>query len=198
MLGLGVATDSTALNASIEGLIRERSDRADAIIDRLNALGVPAKREQIKASAGSSIGRMHIAREIVRLGYASTVQGAFNKYIKAGQPAYVPKKALDCSEAIAAIHAGGGLAFVAHPGVGNLYKRLDKVLSFPFDGIEVYHSRHTPGHAAQFAEIARENQLLISGGSDCHGNVKGERPLMGSVRIPYAVYESIKDALTGR
>jgi len=198
ILGLGVATDNAVLNASIEGLLTGRSDRADAIIKRLNALGVPAERASIEASAGSSIGRMHIAQEIVRLGHAKTIQGAFNKYIKAGRPAYVPKKSLDCSEAIEVIHAAGGLAFVAHPGVGNLHKHLDKVLAFPFDGIEVYHSRHTPGHAAQFAEIAKENGLLISGGSDCHGTVKGETPLMGSVQIPYAVYESIKAALAER
>lgn len=198
VLGLGVATDSTVLNASIEGLIAGRSDRADAIVDRLNALGVPAQREAIEKSAGASIGRMHIAQEIVRLGFATTVQGAFDKYIKAGRPAYVPKKGLDCSEAIRIIHEAGGLAFIAHPGVGKLHKHLAKLLAFPFDGIEVYHSRHSPGHVSQFTEAARENGLLVSGGSDCHGRVKGEDPLMGSVHVPYDVYARIKDALPTR
>ena len=72
------------------------------------------------------------------------------------------------------------------------------MFAFPFDGIEVYHSRHTPGHVTQFMEIARENRLLLSGGSDCHGRVKGENPLMGTVQVPYEVYGCIKDALAAR
>jgi predicted metal-dependent phosphoesterase TrpH len=71
---------------------------------------------------------------------------------------------------------------------------LPELLTFPFDGIEAYHVSHSPGRVEEFTALARERGLLITGGSDCHGTIKG-KALLGSVRTPIAVYEAILDAL---
>ena len=138
---------------------------------------------------------MHIALEIVALGHAPTIQGAFDQYIKAGRKAYVPKKAMSSNKAIESIHAAGGLAFIAHPCIGKVRNSLLKILQKPFDGIEVFHSKHSPGHIAELQAIAEEHKLLTSGGSDCHGSIKGHAPLMGQIRFPYSDYQKIKDRL---
>ena len=196
ILGLGVDSGPGPLVDALQKQAAARRERADRIVAKLNKLGVPVEREAIaRQTSEGVVGRMHIAKEIVALGHARSVQHAFDKYIKSGRPAHVPKEVLAVGDAVDLIHAAGGLAIVAHPGLGGLHHRLDELLSYPFDGIEAQHSRHSPGQILRFTEIAQSRGLLISGGSDCHGTIKGEEPLMGSVQVPYAIYENLKRAL---
>ena len=198
ILGLGVDPNSVSLTESLQYLADERAVRAEKMVAKLNALDVPVDIDALKAACGDGvIGRMHIAQAIVALGHAPTVQGAFDLYIKAGKRAYVPKKAMSSDKAIEAIHAAGGLAFVAHPCIGKVRNSLVKILQKPFDGIEVFHSKHTAGHIAELQAIAAERKFLITGGSDCHGSIKGHAPLMGQIRFPYSEYQKIIDRLPG-
>lgn len=196
VLGLGIQPENEVLQQGLRELVQGRSERADKMINRLNTLGIPVERGAIEArTAQGAIGRMHIAKEIRELGHARSVQDAFDKYIKAGRPAYVPKMRLACLEAIELIHQAQGLAFIAHPGLGDVQQALPKLLALPFDGIEVYHTRHSPGHLDQLTQLAQENYLLITGGSDCHGEIKDQPPLMGQTRVPYEHFQRIEAAL---
>lgn len=200
ILGLGVRTDCAELNTALDRIVRDRETRGRRIVERLRELGVPIEWTDVaKRAEGAAIGRMHIAQEILALGHASTVQGAFDRYIKGGRPAYVAKTLLPCSDAIDKIHAAGGLAFVAHPGIGRHEHRLEPMLdAFAFDGVEVWHTRHTADQAKRFAKIAATRTLLVTGGSDCHGTVKGQAPEMGKVKLPYRYFEAIQTALAAR
>lgn len=196
ILGLGIRPESEILQEALEEFLQNRAQRAHEIIARLNELGVPLEKSAIEAhTAQGAIGRMHIARELFERGHTRTVQGAFDKYIGAGRPAYIPKTRMPCPDAIDLIHQAHGLAFIAHPGLGDAPKTLDKLLTLPFDGLEAYHPRHSPGHTTQFTQLAQERNLLITGGSDCHGAIKNHPPLIGSVQVPYAHYARIKTAL---
>ncbi len=199
VIGLGVQPDSAPLCDALAGLREGRSTRADAMIGRLNELGMSVTRERVEAQTGDgTIGRLHIAKEVHRLGHVKTVQGAFDAYIGEGRPAFVPKALLPCREAIEVLHRAGGLAIMGHPGIGRVERILAELLDLPFDGIEVYHSQHSSGQASAFKRIAEERGLLISGGSDCHGGIKGQRPELGTVRVPYTCFEAIKAALIAR
>jgi 3',5'-nucleoside bisphosphate phosphatase len=52
------------------------------------------------------------------------------------------------------------------------------------DGLECYHTKHVASTAEHYVDMARRLDLLITGGSDCHGMAKG-KPLVGGVRLPY-------------
>lgn len=196
VVGLGVQPNCQALLDGLKGLVQGRAKRAGRMVARLQELGLPITLEHVQArTAQGLITRMHIAQEIVEAGRARTVQDAFDKFIRRGQPAFVPKALMPCTEAIALIHQAKGLAFVAHPGIGDLHRTLDALLALPFDGIEVYHSRHTASRVDDFTRIAGKRGLFVAGGSDCHGVVKGEKPLMGTVRVPYEHFEKLKEAL---
>ena len=197
ILGLGVDVEHAPLLAALEQFRDARASRADRILEKLNAVGVSISREDIEmtGSEGSAIGRLHVARAVHRLGFASTVQDVFDKFIGANKPAYVERVRVASPKAIDLIRDAGGLAFLAHPGIGAARKGLKRLLELPFDGIEVYHSKHAPGQVERFAGIARERNLLISGGSDCHGSAKTE-PEMGKVLVPYEYFERIQRALT--
>lgn len=196
VLGLGVDPACSTLTDALDGFRQGRIERAEKIMAKLVALGVPIEAQKVFTRAeGGSVGRMHIAAELHAMGLVPTVQAAFDRYIKGGKPAYVRRPAPSCAGAIELIHAAGGLAFVAHPGIGTMPKLLRTLLNLPFDGIEVYHSRHHPDQSAEFLILARDRDLLVTGGSDCHGAAKGHEPEMGKVRLAWEHYERIKSAL---
>ena len=137
---------------------------------------------------------MHIARALHAAGHVKTVQHAFDKYLKPGKPGYVGHPRLECAEAVELIHAAKGLAFLAHPGIGAPVRKLTGLLGLPFDGIECYHSKHSPGKTEMLLQLARERGLLVTGGSDCHGDAKG-RAEMGRVRLPMERFHAIVERL---
>lgn len=200
VVGLGVNPVEAGLLEGLETLARARRERVEAILSLLREKGIALDCEIANAHvAGGSVGRMHVAAELYRRGFTRTVQQGFDRFLNPGRAAYVPKKNMNLDEAIARIHGAGGLAFLAHPGLGtHTRRRLQALLSFPFDGIEAYHVVHSPGETAAFLELARERKLLVAGGSDCHGTVKGARPEMGKVHVPYEHFTRLLDALPDR
>lgn len=200
ILGLGVDAEDASLTDALARMAQLRFDRGLKMVEKLERIGVPISWDDIaaRAGAGGVVGRMHLAQAVVAGGYARTVQDAFDAFLKAGRPAYVPRESLTPQDAIAAIHGARGLAFVAHPGVGKVGSGLARLLDLGFDGVEVFHSRHTPAHEATFAKLVKTRGLLASGGSDCHGDIKGDGLLMGRVRVPYAVYAAIRARLDAR
>lgn len=196
ILGLGIDPACEELQKALEKQVNGRFIRAQKIVERLNALDVPITMEAVQARVGDgAIGRIHIAQEVLALGHATSVQGVFDQYIKAGRPAYMPKEVISLETAIDLIHAANGLAFVAHPGLGKNAIDLETLFAHPFDGIEVIHSRHSPDKRAKFEAFAKDRGLLMSGGSDCHGTAKKEKPLMGTVQVPIEFYMRIREAL---
>ncbi len=195
VLGLGVDLDNGPLLEGLDQLCQVRQRRGHDILERLATLGIHLS-DTLVADGGEAFGRMHIARAMTEAGHVKKPQEAFDRFLNNGRAAHVPKTAMPIAAALDLIHGAHGLAFLAHPGLGKtVRKRLPKLLTLPFDGIEVYHISHTPGRVEEFMALAQERKLLISGGSDCHGSVKG-RPLLGQVMTPVAVYETILDHLS--
>ncbi len=196
ILGLGVDPAEPKLLAALNTVSAGRIRRAERIVERLRGLEIPITMEDVAKRAGSgAMGRIHIAQELFAQGYCLTVQDAFDKFIGRGRKAFAPKPALTCDAAIQAIHGAGGAAFLAHPGVGKTGRILTRLLQFPFDGIEAYHSKHTAGEISEYVEAAAAAGLLISGGSDCHGRAKNAPPEMGKVRLAWAHVSALQRAL---
>jgi len=104
--------------------------------------------------------------------------------------------AAEPAEAIDGIHAGGGLAILAHPSHLNCantaqLRRVCRWLAHAgLDGIEAYHPDHTDAQTRAVLALAGELGLLVSGGSDFHGPNKPE-VRMGLPRAPLAVVEQL-------
>jgi len=193
VIGLGIDIASPPLGGALAHLHDARAKRSARMLERLAARGMPL---ELEAGAREGVvGRMHVARALVTAGHAKTVQQAFDKFLKPGKPGYVGQTKLDCNEAIELIHAARGLAFLAHPGLGAPRRKLLTLLGLPFDGIECYHSKHSPGQTDQFLQLARDRGLLVTGGSDCHGEAKG-RAEMGRVRLPIEHVERLLEGMT--
>ena len=175
-----------AIRPSLEGFQRERVDRGYAIVERLAIAGVPVNIEDVLAeAAGGALGRPHIARAMIRAGHVADHRDAFDKYLGAGKPAYVPKPRLDVGDAIGLAHAAGALAVWAHPGRDGTRERLVRLTALGMDGVEVRHPGHTPGDTQRLGRLAEELDLVPSGGSDWHGATEGYR-ILGNMHVPEA------------
>lgn len=127
-----------------------------------------------------NLGRIDIAKLCVMYGYASNIKDAFNKYlISAYNKTRDMNKKMNYQECLELIRNSGGIPVLAHPKSLNLPEKeflilLKDMIKYGLEGIEVYHSTHTPEEMSYYHQIANQYNLLISGGSDYHG--KGIKP----------------------
>jgi predicted metal-dependent phosphoesterase TrpH len=172
--------------------------RAEAIVERLNELGVPVSFERVRALAGrGAIGRPHIARAMVELGVIEDIPSAFTaQWIARGGRAYVEKFVLEPAAAIALVHAAGGVAVVAHPGDDDWGAgAIERWASAGLDGVEVDHPSHGPATRQRLRSLARRFGLVATGSSDYHGFNKDVR-LGENVTDPEA-YETLVARASG-
>lgn len=174
--------------AALETMLREfresRHVRAEQIVAKLNALAIPITFDAVLAqAAGGAIGRPHIARALIAEGWARDSRDAFDRYLGAGKPAYVPKQRLSVAEAIALIHTGSGIAVLAHPGGEGRRELVERFVALGLDGLEVRHPGHSAEDVARLGALVDFFRLVPSGGSDWHGAAEGSRTL-GVMRVP--------------
>lgn len=183
LLGLHLAA-LHVLDRALAALRDMRARRAEAIVERLQTLGVALSLADVLAYAGTGVvGRPHVARALVGAGWATDSRDAFDRYLGAGRPAYVAKEQLAVSDAIALIHQAGGLAVLAHPGPSGTRERLESLAAAGLDGVEVRHPSHSPADTARLAALAEHLRLVPSGGSDWHGAAVGPRTI-GMMNVP--------------
>ena len=194
ILGYLFREDDPELTEKLSSLAQGRTYRGREMVRRLNKLGIPLPWEDVASLAGEgTVGRLHIARALIRGGWIGSHNEAFAKFLNPNRPAYVPRMRLLPGEAIELIHNAGGVAILAHPKLINGDKLIPQLRDAGLDGLEVYHTRHSWQDVAKYSKIAQELDLLITGGSDCHGpGGKGE-VLMGQILVPGECLVALKE-----
>jgi 3',5'-nucleoside bisphosphate phosphatase len=183
LLGLHLR-DASLLERGLGELREMRTRRAEQIVQRLNGLGVQVAMSAVLAQAGTgALGRPHVARALIAEGWAVDSRDAFDRYLGAGRPAYVAKEQLEMRDAIAMIHAAGGLAVLAHPGAAATRERLESLRTQGLDGVEVKHPGHSSSETSRIRALTDQLGLLPSGGSDWHGAAEGPRTI-GMMQVP--------------
>jgi predicted metal-dependent phosphoesterase TrpH len=169
-----------------------RQNRIREMVQRLNEINVPLQADEVFALANCRApGRPHVARALVQAGLVGTLDEAFERFLKKNRPAWVPKFKMSASDATELIHQSGGVAVMAHPGLNRTDEIIPAMVESGLDGIECFHTKHSAAASEHYLQIARRFNLLVTGGSDCHGLSKG-RPLIGSVRLPYVHVEKLR------
>jgi predicted metal-dependent phosphoesterase TrpH len=188
LLGLHIER-ATALEDALRTFRDSRYVRAQHIITKLNELGVPISFDDVLAVCGdAAIGRPHLARVLIEGGWARDSRDAFDRYLGAGRPAFVAKHRLSVGEAIELVHAGGGLAVLAHPGPTGRRELVERFVALGLDGLEVRHPGHSNEDAARLGALVDFFGLIPSGGSDWHGASEGPR-VLGAMRVPLSWLE---------
>jgi 3',5'-nucleoside bisphosphate phosphatase len=173
-----------------------RRERGRQIVEKLVTLGLEIPFGEVERTAGEAvIGRPHIAETMVNLRKVSSYQEAFDRYISRNSPAYVPKVTLEPKVTIDLVHRAGGMTVLAHPFVDDSARHLDMLQHLGLDGIEVYHSSHTPQDVGRLTRMATSRGLVMSGGSDFHGR-EGRYGSVGSQRVPAELLVRMKQHTT--
>jgi predicted metal-dependent phosphoesterase TrpH len=203
MLGYFFDPDSAPLGSVLEHQRALRVARVREIGERLATLGMVIDVESVLLAAaarpGSSVGRPQVARELVRAGYVKSVQEAFDKWLATGRPAFISRTGPSPAVIVDAIHEAGGVASMAHPGVTRRDELIGPLAEHGLDAIEVYHSDHSPEDQQHYQRIARRRNLLVSGGSDFHGDDpamvpgRAKRGVLGVVSLPPADFAVLEE-----
>ena len=189
LLGLLIEPNAD-FQAELRKMQENRESRMAQMVRKLQLLGIKIEYAELPVEEGMSIGRPHLARELVKKGVCSTVSEAFEKYIGDTGVAYVPKKRWSVVRGIALIKAVRGVCVLAHPGPSGLLDKLDKFVEFGIQGVEVSYPQHSPEVEARLREYCRKHGLVVTGGSDFHSVTTG--PNLGMPFVPYHVLESLR------
>ncbi len=175
---------------------KKRVVRARRMIEKLERLGIQISLEAVleQAAADGLIARPHVARTLLEQGHVKTYREAFDRFLAAGQPAYVPTWRISPAEGIQRIHAAGGLAVLAHGGKTHGDDAIDSLAREGLDGLECLHPEHGPIEVRRLRSLAAEYGLLETGGSDWHGPHDSRRGQLGSQPVPYEWYLRLRDA----
>jgi hypothetical protein len=207
ILGLFIDYKSELLNDFLCDVRKSRSKRNEMIVTKLQKHGFDISLEEVNAEAGGeSAGRPHFASILIRKGYYSEMQEAFDKCLKRGRPGYCDRELPMPSVAVDVIHKAGGIVIWAHPmshieaDRRTLLKTLKFLMGKGIDGIEAYYPSFSPEQNQYLLSLAEQYGLAVSGGSDFHGdNMKGIDMGTGSgtLAVPYSVYEGL-EKLSGK
>jgi len=181
ILGYFLDYGSELLAQRLAVLKQARKDRNPQIIAKLKARGIPITMEQVEQiSGGGQVGRPHIARALYEAGQVRSIQEAFDIYLGNNGVAYVSKFRFPPEEAIAMIRDAQGIAVLAHPFTLGLHTAetlrplLKDLMNLGLAGVECYCPEHSPNEEALYLSLVRELGLLVTGGSDFHGDNKPE------------------------
>ncbi len=205
-VGLFIDPEAPTLRAFLEHQRQERMERADLIRRRLTSLGYPLTDAEIAEAGGGEVtGRPHFARALQQKYHFSSMAEVFDKLLKRGCPAYIPRQLPPPHVVIETIHAAGGVAVWSHPVYRQRNERawvrriMKKFTPLGLDAVEGYYSLFGPAETALVSELATEYGLALSGGSDFHGENTPRIALgsgAGKMFVPAQLLDELKKRKT--
>jgi predicted metal-dependent phosphoesterase TrpH len=197
VLGYGFDPTHPAIEDYLSALTQQRQARFNRMVQCLSDSGVQIASHVVDrhVEQSSAPGRPHLARVLIDEGHVDSYQAAFDEYLGRDRPAYVPAPACPAGEAIEALHAAGGVAVVAHPGQWMPGSVLRFLRDQGLDGIECMVPSHPDYLVDYYQNICRSHSLLITGGSDYHGNPDAEETDLGTVGLTPAQWERFRAAI---
>lgn len=201
ILGLWLPRNAASLETALETARERRGSRNQLMVGKLNALGLDLDYNAVLAEAGGeTVGRPHIARALVRRGYVPDERAAFDRYLRYGAAAFVPKEALTAAAAVRLLAELGATVALAHPMLvrssrPELEACIVALREEGLNALEAFHAEHSQGDEAYIQGLARRLGLGVTGGSDYHGRTKPTVKLgwgRGGLRVGMAVLDALK------
>lgn len=184
-----------------------RAGRNDRIVEALQSNGVELSIEEVLEEAGGgSVGRPHLAAVLLRKGYVSSIQEAFDTWLAKGRPAYFERERLSPEESISLARASGAVSVLAHPGTlsmetAELDSFVAELASMGLDGIEAEYARYERHQRDTYHQLAEKHGLCSTGGSDYHGDYKPGLAMgtgLGDLKVPDDYLTALETRLASR
>lgn len=204
IVGLYIDWQNEILLKELEEVKRDRETRNNRMAVRLQELGYAVTLKEAEDLAGGDIlTRAHFAKLLVNKGYFENMPQVFEEVLGTNGPGYVRRKTFTPEQAIRLIKAAGGLGIIAHPLLYKFDQKQLKTLvknlkTLGLDGIEAYYYSFTDEETIYIQSLAQKYDLLLSGGSDFHGDNRHGVDVgkgYGNLNIPYSLLEKMKEHL---
>ena len=197
MLGLLFDLEDKDLISTMEKTRENRHGRMQRIIERLNEAGIEISIQDVLAelAQGATLGRPHLADALIKKGVVNSRDEAFSQMLHNKSKFYVAHYSPKPVEAIKLIKAAGGVAIIAHPMASHRGRTISietfgDLIEAGLDAIEVDHRDHSPDEKNALIQLARDNNLVMTGASDYHGN--GKLNLLGEYTTDPAQWERLE------
>lgn len=196
VLGYFVDIDDPDFTGALDALARNRVSRIIRIIEKIKQLGYDIDGDAIIADAEfGSIGRPHVARALMDIGAVQSVGEAFDRFLKAGRPGYVPRDPFMPEDAVQLLVRNRAIPVLAHPfSTQDIEGTVERLMPFGLKGLETYYAEYSPEQHQHIREIADASGLIPTGGSDYHGVGFREGRVLGSAPVPQEVAERLYEA----
>ena len=192
ILGYFLDYQNTELLEKLKLVQLNRIQRVYKIVENLDGLGLKLNPQTVFDISGkATVGRMHIARALVKQGLVGSTSEAFRRYIGDKSLAYVLGFGFTVPEAIKLIQAAGGVAVLAHPYILHHDAWIEEFAGYGLEGIEAYYPEHSQAMVNFYLDLAKKLNLLVTGGTDFHGSLKPEIKL-GMIKIPLELVEKLR------
>ena len=199
ILGLGVDPDDDALEAALSRQRDARRLRFEKMVQKLRDQGVPidGALDSLPATTDEdALGRPRLARALIKCGYAQSVEDAFRQHLSRGRPAYVPRQGLGPREAIRAIREAGGLASLAHYAEAPDHLLwIRALIEMGLNGLEVYYRAYDQETVATLRRIAEDLRLVMTGGTDYHGDRETYADAHAQLWVPPEIEETVRGGI---
>jgi predicted metal-dependent phosphoesterase TrpH len=194
VLGYFIERDDAVLAEFLEQQRADRVRRVGEMADRLAGMGKPVDRAALVAPrpGGRSVGRPLVARALVKAGHVADVRQAFDQLIGEGKPAFIPRRGPCPADVIGIINRAGGIASLAHPGLLMRDELIPGMVEAGLTAVEAFHSEHDAATTGRYLAFAEGQGILVSGGSDYHGEKERRRAAFGTVGLPPDHFERLK------
>lgn len=187
ILGYGIDPLSPYITETVELGLKLRRAKLGSRIEYLRSeFGIEMNGEELEwLYSLNAPAKLHIAELLVGRGYAANNAEAIKKYLNFP---HTPDERIDASVAISAIKKSGGVPVFAHPlggegdvhlTMGEISGRVSRLYGMGILGMECFYSRYTKEESELLCREAGSYGLLISAGSDYHGENKTVK--LGSV-----------------
>lgn len=200
IVGLMIEKEEPAFRNKIQEFVHSRELRNQKMCQKLTEAGMPlAYEELLKEFPNAVITRAHYAQILLKKGYTKSLKEAFERYIGDHSPCFIPREKVTPEDGVKLILSAKGIPVLAHPiqyGMGDMRLQLliDRMKEAGLQALEAIYCTHSPSEEAQMKALAKKNGLLISGGSDFHGNAKPNLEIgtgYGSLYIPKEVLDDL-------
>lgn len=185
-----------------DSLSKQREQYIKAILAQLGRLGMKLSYQELKETyqVTRQMGRRHVAESMLKKGYVSSIDEAFDCYI-GNRSQYLIEvtdfiQYMPMQESVELICRNEGFPILAHPyhygfhdpGIEKLVSDFKDAAKGYAAGIEVYYAKYQDEQRKNLLRLAKQYQLLPSAGSDSH--CKEEQ----FTKAPYDILQAIKNA----
>ena len=195
MLGYFIQYEDEEFQTVLRGFRSGRLERGQAMVDKLDELGLHISWERVKEIAGDgSVGRPHIALALVEQGYFKEPKEAFAEYLGRNGLAYAEREKMTPAEGVRLLASVGGVPVLAHPSyLNDMEATIIELKAAGLLGMEVYYAQYSADVIQELAVLAAKYDLIPCGGSDYHGLGNTGEPLPGTMGPPPETVERLEE-----